>query len=331
VEPLGLVLLLALPASGKSEIRRYLASLPPGVARSELGLGPTIQIDDYPYVHLMRRISHELRLDGEDPIFFADDTQPFLDDREWGTLTVLLDEDYRSLQAERDVSDPSRWLLKRIARARSSVGLPAVFTGRNRTLEVAIADDARRLVDGLPRGPIRRGQTVLVEFARGGPAGSPMPLEAPYGYRYSLSLLSREVLSRAVILYVWVTPEESRRKNLERARPGHDASTLFHGVPEAVMSAEYGVDDVEWMLATSDIPGTVAVEAHGSRYHLPTVRFDNRVDHTTFLRAERWQATDVEILHRRLVEAFDSLHVQSHETGDVVRLGDLPGEPFGSA
>src|SRR3989442_12693534 len=58
---LDVLLLLALPASGKSEVRRYLASLTPEQCRSDFHMGPTVQLDDYPYVHMMRRVSPELR------------------------------------------------------------------------------------------------------------------------------------------------------------------------------------------------------------------------------------------------------------------------------
>ena len=61
------------------------------------------------------------------------------------------------------------------------------------------------------------GATLIVEFARGGADGSSMPI--PYGYEYNLKLLSPKILEKAVILYVWVTPEDSRRKNQEREDP----------------------------------------------------------------------------------------------------------------
>lgn len=316
VDTLDIVLLLALPASGKSEIRRYLASLSPETARSEFGLAPTVQIDDFPYVHLMRRISQEARKLRVGASFFDDDDGPFLDDRDWGTLTLLLNDDYRGLDTERAVDDPARWLLDRLDRGRIAVGAPALFSdlaGRS-ALEEAIADDAMELVANLPRCPSLSNRTVVIEFARGGPIGSAMPLEAPYGYRHALSLLSAEILAKAAILYVWVTPEESRRKNRERARPGDDGSILHHGVPEEVMRTEYGVDDIEWLLDNSEVPGTVTVRAHGAVYHLPTVRFDNRVDHTSFLREEEshWASRDIRTLHRQLFDAFLALRERTN-------------------
>ncbi len=64
------LLLLALPASGKSEVRRYLAKLTPDQCREDFGLGPTVQLDDFPYVHIMRRIDEELGRRGQETLFF---------------------------------------------------------------------------------------------------------------------------------------------------------------------------------------------------------------------------------------------------------------------
>src|SRR5437870_13004024 len=89
---LDVVLLLALPASGKSEVRRYLAHLAPDQCRGEMHLGPTVQLDDYPYVHLMRRVSQELRRRGHDGVLFDSDDLPMKEPRDWGTLIELLNE-----------------------------------------------------------------------------------------------------------------------------------------------------------------------------------------------------------------------------------------------
>ena len=59
---LDTVLLFSLPASGKSETRTYMASLTPEQCVQEMAMGPTVQLDDYPYVHLMHRIDEEIGL-----------------------------------------------------------------------------------------------------------------------------------------------------------------------------------------------------------------------------------------------------------------------------
>src|SRR5262249_46145148 len=98
--PLEVVLLLALPASGKSEVRTYLASVPAGAAANDFRLGPTVKLDDYPYVHIMRRISEELRARGQDGVFFRANDEPLVDPRDWGTLIELVNEDYEDLRRQ---------------------------------------------------------------------------------------------------------------------------------------------------------------------------------------------------------------------------------------
>ena len=299
---LDVLLLLALPAAGKSEIRTYLDQLD-GPALADLGFGQQVHLDDYPYVHLMRRLSRELRADGRHPGFFSNDTSPMLEPLDWGTLIHLVNEDFAALSGAPIL--PS--ILDRMDTARSAVGADPVFadlpTEVRTRLETAVAND----VPPEP-GLAPEESTVVIEFARGGPEGAGTPLPAPLGYRYSLAQLAPDLLRRAAILYIWVTPAESRRRNRERARPGPegDASILHHGVPEVVMRSDYGTDDLEWLLETSGRPSTVAVEAWGERFEIPTARFDNREDRTSFLRADRseWPADSVADVNRRLSEAL---------------------------
>jgi hypothetical protein len=311
------LLLLALPASGKSELRRYFAHLTPQVAEDDLHLGTTVQLDDYPYVHMMRRIAQELALMGEDPVFFDDDASSFAEPRDWGTLIHLLNEDYGLLGSPpvRPAS-PARWLFDRLDRAREAAdAVPALGEldpdHRKRLAEV-LDDEALELWTKLAGslGSWGERDTVVIEFARGGADGATMPLAAPAGYAYSLGQLSDEILSRSSILYVWVTPEESRRRNLERAQPGRagDASILHHGVPEAVMFGDYGSDDLPWLI---DRGGgeVVWIERGGTRIPMPVAVFDNRSDHTSFLRAdpEQWPAAAVDALHSELRAVFGRL------------------------
>jgi hypothetical protein len=316
-DPIDILLLLALPASGKSEVRRYLRSLSPRECREDFLLGETVQLDDYPYVHLMRRVSQELRKLGADGVFFDSDDLPMKEARDWGTLIELLNEDYDDLQRKRRAAPESAgaWLLDRFDVARRKVGAPSTFglmpSARRRALIAAIEKDARQLLDdkneGIPES--LAGKTVVIEAARGGPDGATLPLPAPLGYHYSLGVFSDAILSHATILYVWVTPEESRRKNHERTDPNDPGSILHHGVPDAVMFGDYGLDDMEWLISSSDRPDTVKIETRGRTYHLPVARFDNRVDKTTFVRAEpsAWKKEDADALHRGLAEAFHKL------------------------
>jgi hypothetical protein len=311
---LDVLLLLALPASGKSEVRRYLASLTPEQCRDDFHMGPTVQLDDYPYVHMMRRVSQELRKAGRDGVFFDSDDLPMKEPLDWGTLVELLNEDFEDLQRRHRPAPASaaEWLLDRYDLARQKAGahpafgeLPAAVRGALVTaLERESADLLRDKNAGIP--DTLAGRTIVIEAARGGPDGARPPLPAPLGYAYTLRKFSDAILSRASILYVWVTPEESRRKNHERTDPNDPGSILHHGVPMAVMLGDYGCDDMEWLVGNSDRSDTVRIESHGSVYHLPIGRFDNRVDKTTFVRAERsaWKPADIAALHGGLGEAF---------------------------
>jgi hypothetical protein len=311
---LDTLLLLALPASGKSEVRKYLTAQPPAKCRDDFGLGENVQLDDFPYVHVMRRIDDELLALGKERVFFHAADRGFREGRDWGTLIALINEDREAL----DVPAPARGkgagelLMMRIEQAGMKIGIPPRLSRLDGATRSAVGRklerEARELLDGLvaARPASLEGKTIVIEFARGGPEGSTMPLPAPFGYLYSLSLLSPRILERASVLYIWVTPEESRRKNLARTDPNDPGSILHHGVPEAVMRGDYGCDDMGWLIEQSDKPNTVRVEAHGRTFHLPVARFDNRVDRTSFVRgdAKSWKPEDVKALHEGMREAF---------------------------
>ncbi len=309
------LLLLALPASGKSEVRRYLALLDDETRRRDLCIGKTAQLDDFPYVHLMGCLSAFLRAEGLGDYFFAGADQPWADQREWLTLIEMLNEDYDDLLAHRRLQPPHAggWMLERIEAASRKAGFPARLAALpediwERAAEVIDVEAAALLAElNQTFQTPEDGRTVVIEFARGGPEGSAMPIPYPQGYKHSLAQLSPEILSRAAILYVWVTPDESRRKNRERANPDDPGSILNHGVPEVVMRNEYGCDDMDYL--EKEHPGLVRIQAHGRTWDIPIARFDNRDDKTTFLRADKadWPPEKLAALQAMFTAAMQAL------------------------
>lgn len=309
--------LLALPASGKSEVRTFLAARDPARFR----VGPNVQLDDYPYVHLQLRVDEELEKLGQPRLYHHPDPEcrngPFKDAAGLGALVRLLNEDYAELvggKAERP-EHAARRLMERFDAASEAAGstvrIGALDASVRASLEEALEPEAREFFDSKADAcpPSLDGHTVVIEFARGGPEGDEWPLPPAYGYAGTMSHLSPELLERSAILYVWVEPEESRRKNRARARPDGHGSILFHGTPETVMRQEYGRDDMGYLLERSKVPGTIEVTSHGRLFHLPVARFDNRVDRTTFVHgaSEDWPADRIEALDGALSAAFEEL------------------------
>lgn len=316
------LLLFSLPASGKSEVRRYLASLTAEQCRDDFGLGPTAQLDDYPYVHFMHRIDDELAAAGWKHLYYKGATRPFQDDWSWAVLIELLNEDYQNLVTGRQVEVPSaaQHLFDRLDIAHGKVGLAQplgeVPWRIRRKVGEALEHEIRAELDGLNRQAAlgTDGKTIVIEAARGAANGAAYPLMPPYGYDTAFQRLSPAILERSHVLYVQVDPKESRRKNIERGRPDGQGSILHHSVPMEVMLGQYGTDDMSWLESQSDQPGTIRVERlietdgkWATRvFHLPVGRLDNREDLTTFVREprEQWSAADVQRLHEGMAKAF---------------------------
>ncbi len=315
------VLLQALPASGKSEVRNFMANIEADRLRDEFHIGENLQLDDFPYVHMMRRIDNELQAMGEARIFYPGE-EPFTDGRDWGTLCNLLNEDYHDLM-NRTVIQPdsaAEYLFERIDRAAAGAGIAprmGLLSGAVRSrLAVILEAEARAMLDEKQAAypETFEGRTIIIECARGGPDGASLPLSGTFGYQYSLPMFCPEILEQAAILYIWVTPEESRRKNADRADPNDPGSNLHHGVPLAVMLGDYGCDDMEYLVQHSDRENTVSFEAHGKTWHLPIGIFDNRVDKTSFLRADpsAWDADKVEDVTAAIRTATDTMYANYH-------------------
>ena len=291
------VLLQALPASGKSEVRNFMAHVEGDRLRDEF------------------HIDNELQAMGESRIFYPGE-EPFTDGRDWGTLCNLLNEDYLDLMNRVVVKPDSaaEYLFARIDRAGEGAGIAprlGLLKAEVRAWLAAILEnEARAMLDEKQNAYPEsfENKTVVIECARGGPDGSSMPLTGTFGYQYSLPMFCPEILENAAILYIWVTPEESRRKNADRADPNDPGSNLHHGVPMAVMLGDYGCDDMEYLVANSK-PNCVSFEAHGRHWDVPIGIFDNRVDKTSFLRGEpeTWDADKVAEVTAAIRRATDNM------------------------
>ena len=313
---LDIVLLLALPASGKSEVRRYLKFQPPEVCRDFFHMGPTVQLDDFPYVHMMRCIDDELINLKQPRMFFDAPDKPFKNPIDWGTLTEMLNEDYADLLAKKVAKPKSaaRFWYERIDAAAQKVGGPVRFAKLDKNIAEKVvqpleAEAKKMLEEKHAAYTDLAGKTLVIEFARGGADGSAMPLAKPFGYQYSLGTLTDAILKKATILYIWVTPEESRRKNTARTDPNNPGSILNHGVPMEVMMKDYGCDDMDYLKKSAGKPDHVMITKGSQKFYLPIGIFDNRVDKTTFLRDDpkKWDSKKVVEVRDGLKAALDKV------------------------
>jgi hypothetical protein len=240
-------------------------------------------------------------------------------------LIELLNEDFDGLLRNRTASPVSagQLLMDRLDAAHSKVGLPphlgSVPYRIRAKVAAAIEAEARQELEQLNRTSVqdRRGKTIVIECARGGPNGAAFPLTPPHGYAAAFAQLSPQILERAAVLYIWVDPAESRRKNIERGLPNAQGSILNHSVPLEVMLGQYGTDDMAWLIEQSDRPDTIRVDrvvksSDGlvqKSYYLPVARFDNRQDKTSFIRQPQaqWPAEQVATLHRGLADSMQTL------------------------
>ncbi len=310
-----IVLLLALPASGKSEVRNFMAHMDPEVLKRDFHIGQTLQLDDFPYVFIMNRIDAELEKMGKKPYFRQDGGS--LGN---GILIKLLNQDFYALTAM-DRTRPESYaktMFDRFDKACAEVGDPKRMSvlGEDTldALALAVEKDCKAQFDErlsfYPDDDLLEGKTIMIEMARGGPDGSEMPLHDPDGYQYSVRMFAPEILEKATILYIWVTPEESRRKNDDRTDPNDPGSILNHGVPLDVMLKEYGCDDMLYLKETSEVEDTITIRAYGNTYHLPLGIFDNRVDKTTPFRSrpEFWKPEQIEEVTEGIRQATETMY-----------------------
>ena len=152
------------------------------------------------------------------------------------------------------------------------LGQPRVFTTKNYYFK---GDHLWNLFIGrinlefrkrLARDPeFTRHRTALVEFSRGGERG----------FAEAFEHLADEILSRAGIVYINVTYEESVRKNRRRFYPAQADSILFHSLPDEKMEFYYKANDWE-RLSAGKKSGRIRIRD----FDVPFAVFDNEPEQT---------------------------------------------------
>ncbi len=330
---LPILMFCALPASGKSESRRYLKSLTKE-ENAKFHLGETsTQVDDYPYVDGMKQIDVAAKKVLGKTVFFGDDGN-FYDSFDWGTLSYMINDDYFDIKSlnkkipTKYEKNPVDWLFNRYDVASVKTGhLPARFFDlRKEVGEEKFTEFKKECFkvcntilhdkyDNIPTD--LTGKTIVFEFARGGSKGAAFPLQPPFGYEYSLSCFDKEILLNAAILYIWVTPEQSFEKNHQRKREGDEGKSqtvstqlsLNHGTMDAVMLKEYGTDDFGYLLEKSQDKSYLPIMKDDVEYHVRAGRFDNRTDLTSDFRKPQkdWTKEQIEKMATAMTAAFDAL------------------------
>ena len=118
----------------------------------------------------------------------------------------------------------------------------------------------------LARDPeFTKRQTVLIEFSRGG----------ENGFGEAFSQLADEILSRAGIVYINVSYEESVRKNRRRFDASQADSVLFHSLPDEKMEFYYKTNDWETLSGGRKL-GRMKIRG----FDVPFAVFDNEPEQT---------------------------------------------------
>jgi len=122
MKKIEVLILIALPASGKSEVMKFLQTRTPADL-AQLHLGLPSHLDDYPYVEIMRKVDEAaIKMLRMEPLFFHSLDRGFKDPYEWITLIELLNEDFRCYEEGDARSADAEFLFHRIDMAELRAG-----------------------------------------------------------------------------------------------------------------------------------------------------------------------------------------------------------------
>ena len=210
---LDILILIARPGAGKSEIIDYLKQTPMDQRADRFHVGKILEFDDFPVLWTWFEQDHLLSQMGKARLF-SDNDGYFLHQYYWDLLIEFL------------------------------------------CLQYAKA---------LHKGEVEKGVTSLFEFARGVEHG---------GYQSAFSHLSEAVLTRASILYVNVSWEESLRKNRKRFNPDRPDSILEHSLPDEKLTRLYR--DTDFFELAKEDPDYLSIKG----IRVPYAVFENEDDVT---------------------------------------------------
>lgn len=214
-DQLEMLILIGRPGAGKSEIIDYLKKQSADNRRTRFGIGPFVEIDDFPMLWTWFEEDQLLEQMGHSRLH-SDTNGYFLFEDLWHLLIRRLELEYNKFL----VDSPQ---------------------------------------DGDPR-------TVIVEFSRGSQHG---------GFREAFNQFSIDFLSRAAVMYIDVSWEESLRKNRKRFNPERPHSILEHGMDDEKLRFLYGQSD--W----AEFSGADPEFLHVGESRIPYVVFPNDDDVTT--------------------------------------------------
>lgn len=152
------------------------------------------------------------------------------------------------------------------------------------------------------------GKTIIIECARGGPDGASMPLTGSDGYQYSLPMFCPEILE---------TPQSStsgshRRSPAAKCRPRRPQRSRLEPAPWRAAGRHAGrIRLRRYGVSCKYVRAEGHRNCEGARKYLSCADryFDNRVDKTSFLRAEpsAWDAALVEDVTCAIRQATDTM------------------------